>query len=255
MSNSNLRRLVFMCGVGATGKTTFIKTLAESVPNACVWEASNTHSVPEGALLIVPSQSRQYYKRLALQYAQDGEEITEKYINALPLDQQIRFQEQLYSMYMSDLLLFLETFVHSQKQVPVMLMERSPYDHLSYLRARVLQICRETRQAVPSSYEQSYQSDLRDAHSILSKEWFSKRGIEVSLAYAPYPAPWSSSVDDREAHADDGFRDTSSKKNAEWCNELLKCLEQFSGGSIHHLDLTRPQDAISLIMREDHGNY
>lgn len=232
---TTFRHVVFLSGVGGTGKTTFLKKLVEGTPNVHVWNRGDEVKTSKDSILVIPSQTRKYYKTLQSLYQ---EELSEKYINSLPLDQQIRFQYQLYSFYLKDLLHFLEMFAYSLPDYRIMILERSPYDHISYIHSRVLQICRETRQALPSAYEQNFAAEIAEVSALLSPDWAIKRNLKFKLAYTPYPPPWAPASSESDEHGEDGFRDTSSKKNKEWNNALLKCRQHFLGEVIH-LDVTK----------------
>lgn len=235
-----MRRIVFLSGVGATGKTTIINKLRED-PRVVEWTPGTQPASP-GSIILFPSRTREYYKEIV-------GNVTEKEARQQEISRAVEIQNALFWSYVRDLQEVYSYFGIDAGDYPLLVVERAPYDHVSYCESMCKELSRVAGTEVVSSPEFLNDAEFRlsVANNLLSSTWGKKRNLDISVLYTTYPAPWSQSDGDKDVHAEDGFRDASTRKNTTWYEALLSCLFQATC-KVQSLDASDTEKCVQTIL-------
>lgn len=167
--------IIFLCGAGGTGKSSVTREMANLLAD---------HKWPQFPLKVMQSTSRRTYERLGLKS------------ETVALNSDINTQVTLQREIMVDHLAEIKACasVLAGKRNPVLVVDRSPLDHLAYwLRTAVKN---------PEAVLNDFYTGLNEIKNCLIET-----GAERSLwVQFQYPVPWST---------DDGARDQNRLKTLE----------------------------------------
>lgn len=188
------QQIVFMTGTGGTGKTTAVNALALRLLTRRGYRVAVFGSVMREFYALQGLKSEADYMRLSIEEKRTFEARKMPYYTGA-----------------------LKMFLHANKDVDVILSDRSPLDYIAY---GVVTLC--------SGADHIAEMQLTIADALTG---YPDIPIPQKIVYFPYPASWSNT-----AEVGDGFRDVDHVKDSAVNGVILEMLHQL-GSTIPKLSL------------------
>jgi predicted ATPase len=199
--------VVLNSGAGGVGKTSVVTKVMEFAPSF------------NKRVVTMPSPTRSVYARLGIS--------TEKKATEMTLQEQFDLQDAIHEAYYSH----AESFILGNQDADLIMIDRSPLDHVSYL---LHNLAREmTMTQVNERVSQAY--------SWMFEQSLNARTLQI-LCY-PFPQSWHVETDNDSS---DGFRFDKGGKNFLWACVLDSLLDKVNKESMKSRRYTGMQGGYSV---------
>jgi hypothetical protein len=177
--------IIFLSGVGATGKTCVVNEFQKNSPE----------------YFTMPSITRLVYKKLGI--------ASEKSALGMSSAEQINLQQAIFFTYLEE----VRKLVICNSNL---LIDRSPIDHWAYF------ISKNLDKLNGNSVEACRYKQLETIRETLSISLLEELNFKHSLLLVKFPFPNSWNL--KTVKSSDGFRNDTNENNIVWDNELNKCI-------------------------------